>query len=136
MSKTQAKDVFVICEDGLVNSFSNINKANTTIRQSVTGLQQQCMQSCENTMKAIISTQREFANKAGINTSIPDATLNAIRDTYDQVNNAYSIQNQMIQTTVDTTKQNIEAYNNNAKTFADLNKNIFQSWMNVFTPRN
>jgi len=137
MSKTQeTKDVFGIYEDSLDSSFATINKVTPRFHQSVTDLQQQYMQTCENTIRAFISTQKEFATKAGINANIPDAALNVLRDTTEQVNKAYSLQSQIVQTSIDTTKQNIKTYNDNAKTFADLNKNIIQSWITVFTLKN
>jgi len=137
MSKTQeTKDVFGIYESTLDSGFATITKETPKFHQSITDLQQQCMQACENAMKTVISTQREFATKAGINANIPDAALNAIRDTSEQINKAYSLQSQFFQTSIDTTKQNIKTYNDNAKSFADLNTNIVKSWITVFTPKN
>jgi hypothetical protein len=136
MSKSQTKDVFGIYEENLDSNFATINKETPKFHQSITDLQQQYMQTCENTIRAIISTQREFVTKTGINTNIPDAALSVIRDTNEQINKAYSLHNQIVHTAIDTTKQNIKTYNDNAKTFVDLNKNIIQSWMTVFTPRN
>jgi flagellar motility protein MotE (MotC chaperone) len=87
-------------------------------------------------MKSIISIQKEIVNKVGINPNIPDAAINVIRDTNDGISKVYSVQNQIVQTTLDATKQNIKAINENTKAFTDLNKNIIQSWINVFTPKN
>lgn len=136
MSKSQEiKDVFGIYEESINNVFATINKEVPRFHQVITDLQQQCVQTFENTMKTGISVQREFANKTGINTNIPDAALTTIRDTNMEINKIYSLQTQMIQTAMDTTKQNIKTFNDNAKSFADLNRNIIQSWMSLFTPR-
>ena len=86
-------------------------------------------------MKSVLSIQKEIVSKAGINANIPDAALTAIRDTNDGFNKVYSVQNQIVQTALDATKQNIKAVNDNTKAFTDLNKNIIQSWISVFTPR-
>ena len=135
MSKSQeTKDVFGVYEDNIDNAFTTIHKEVPKFHQAITDLQQQYMQTFENTVKASINIQREFANKAGINTSIPDAALTAIRNTNEEINKAFSLQNQMIQTSMDTTKQNIKTFNDNAKSFADLNRNVIQSWITVFTP--
>ena len=134
MSKIQeAKDVFGIYEENVNNAFATIRKEVPKFHQAMTDLQQQCVQTCENTMKTGISVQREFANKTGINANIPDAALTAIKNTNMGVNKAYSLQTQMIQTSLDTTQQNIHTFNENAKSFADLNKSIIHSWMSVFT---
>ena len=137
MSKTlDTKDVFGIYEQNIISSFATINREVPKYHQSITDLQHQCIQTCENTMKSVLSVQKEIVNKTGINANIPDAALNAIRDTNDGINKVYSVQNQIVQTALDATKQNIQTFNDNAKAFAELNKNIIHSWINVFTPRN
>ncbi|TRZ69843.1 MAG: hypothetical protein D4R96_02520 [Nitrosopumilaceae archaeon] len=137
MSKTlDTKDVFGIYEQNIISSFATINREVPKYHQSITDLQHQCIQTCENTMKSVLSVQKEIVNKAGINANIPEVALNAIRDTNDGINKVYSVQNQIVQTALDATKQNIQTFNDNAKAFADLNKNIIHSWINVFTPRN
>jgi len=137
MSKTlDTKDVFGIYEQNINSSFATINREVPKYHQSVTDLQQQCIQTCENTMKSVLAVQKEIVNKVGINANIPDAALNTIRETNEGINKVYSVQNQIVQTALDATKQNIKAYNDNAKAFADLNKNIIHSWISVFTPRN
>ncbi len=87
-------------------------------------------------MKSVLAVQKEIVSKTGINANIPEATLNTIRDTSDGVNKVYSVQNQIVQTALDATKQNIKTFNENVKAYTDLNKNIVQFWMNAFTPRN
>jgi len=137
MSKIQdPKDVFGIYEQNIDSSFATINKEVPKYHQSVTDLQQQCIQTCENTMKSVLAVQKEIVSKTGINTNIPEATLNTIRDTNDGVNKVYSVQNQIVQTALDATKQNIKTFNDNVKAYTDLNKNIVQFWMNTFTPKN
>mgnify|MGYP001188959982 FL=1 len=137
MSKTlDTKDVFGMYEQNVNSSFATINREIPKYHQSITDLQQQCIQTCENTMKSVISIQKEIVNKAGISANIPDVALNAIRETNDGINKVYSVQNQIVQTALDATKQNIKTLNDNTKAFTDLNKNIIQSWISVFTPRN
>ncbi|WP_316505845.1 hypothetical protein [Nitrosopumilus sp.] len=134
MSKSQeaTKDVFGMYQENINNVFATINKEVPKFHQSITDLQQQCMQICENTTKTTLSLQREVATKTGINMSIPDATLATIRNTNEEITKAYSLYSQMVQTSIDTAKQNIKTFNDNAKSFADLNRNIVQSWMNTF----
>ncbi|MCI4432790.1 MAG: hypothetical protein JHC41_04215 [Nitrosopumilus sp.] len=137
MSKTlDTKDVFGMYEQNVNSSFATINREIPKYHQSITDLQQQCIQTCENTMKSVISIQKEIVNKAGISANIPDVALTAIRETNDGINKVYSVQNQIVQTALDATKQNIKTLNDNTKAFTDLNKNIIQSWISVFTPRN
>jgi spore coat polysaccharide biosynthesis protein SpsF (cytidylyltransferase family) len=83
-----------------------------------------------------ISLQKEYVKKAGIASNIPEATLKVIHDTTEEFMKAASIQNQVALATIDATQQNIKTFNDNAKSFADLNKNILQSWISVFTTKN
>ena len=137
MSKIQdTKDVFGVYEQNINSNFATLNREVPKYNQSITDIQQQCIQTCENTMKSVLSVQKEFVTKTGINANIPDAALTAIRETNDGINKAHSVQSQIVQTALDATKQNIKTFNDNAKAFADLNKNIIQSWISVFTPRN
>jgi len=96
-------------------------------------LQDACIKTCEKTINASVSMQQEFAKKTGITTEIPNAARTAIIDTNKQIVQANTVHNQIVKTTIDTTVQNIKAFNDSVNTFADLNKNIIQSWTTPFT---
>ena len=49
---------------------------------------------------------------------------------------ASSIQNQIVLASIDATQQNIKTFNDNAKSFVELNKNILQSWISAFATKN
>ncbi len=94
------------------------------------------MDACENVINSSIALQQEFARKAGITTNVPEVTLKVIRDTTEEIVKVNSIQNKITLAVIDATQQNIKTFNDNAKAFGDLNKNILQSWISAFTPRN
>ena len=94
------------------------------------------MKTCEKTINASVSIQQEFAKKSGITTDIPDSAKTAIVDTNKQIVQASTINNQLVKTTIDATVQNIKTFNDNVNAFADLNKNIIQSWMTTLTLKN
>ena len=73
---------------------------------------------------------------AGITTEVPDAARTAIIDTNKQIVQASTLTNQLTKTTIDTTVQNIKTFSDNINAFAELNKNIIQSWINPFTLKN
>ena len=73
--------------------------------------------------------QKEFVKKVGITSNTPASILNIIDDTSEEFVKATSIQNQIMLTTIDATQQNIKTYNDNVKSFTDLNKNILESWI-------
>jgi hypothetical protein len=116
--------------------FENISKITPQYFQAITHLQEECLKATEKTINASVSVQQEFARKTGISTDIPSAAKTAIIDTNKQIVQASTVQNQFVKTTIDTAVQNIQAYSENVNAFADLNKNIVQSWTTPFTLKN
>lgn len=130
------KDVFSLYQQNVDKMFSGIKQFIPQYHQSITNVQQEYMQTFENMVSSSITLQKDLAKKSGIAAQIPDATIKAIRDTADDFVKAASIQNQLALTTIDATQQNIKTFNDNAKSFVDLNKNILQSWLTTFSTKN
>lgn len=133
---TNPKDIFSVYQQNVDKIFSGIKQSVPQYHQSITNVQQEYLQAFENVVDSSITLQKEYAKKAGIATNIPEATLKVIRDTTEELTKAASIQNQVALATIDATQQNIKTFNDNAKSFADLNKNILQSWISAFTTKN
>ena len=132
----ETKDVFSVYEENVDKLFSGIRHSVPQYHQSITNVQQEYLQAYENIVDSTIALQKEYAKKAGIATDIPQATLKVIHDTAEEFVKVASIQNQMTLATMDATQQNIKAFNDNAKSFADLTRNILQSWISAFTTKN
>jgi len=130
------KDVYGVSQQNVDKYFTGIKQQVPRYHQSVTNVQQEYLDACENIINSTITLQKEFARKAGVTTNVPEAALKAIRDTTEEIVKASTIQNQIALATIDATQQNIKTFNDNAKAFADLNKNILQSWISAFTQRN
>ena len=79
---------------------------------------------------------KNLQKKTGITTEIPEAAKTAIVDTNKQIVQSSTVNNQLAKTTIDTTVQNIKTFNNDINAFAELNKNIIQSWTTPFTLQN
>ncbi|HEU04144.1 MAG TPA: hypothetical protein ENH95_03360 [Nitrosopumilus sp.] len=133
---TNTKDVYGVSQQNVDKYFEGIKQQVPRYHQSVTNVQQEYLDACENIINSSITLQKEFARKAGVTTNVPEAALRAIRDTTEEIVKASTIQNQIALATIDATQQNIKTFNDNAKAFADLNKNILQSWISAFTQRN
>jgi len=136
--QTQAnpKDAFSVYQQNVDKLFTTVKQSVPQYHQSITNVQQEFLQAYENMVDSSITLQKEFVKKSGITTTIPDAALKVMRDTTEEFAKATSIQNQMALATIDATQQNIKAFNDNAKSFAELNKNIMQSWISAFTTHN
>ena len=140
MSKNEqthgTKDVFSVYQENVDKLFSGIRHSVPQYHQSITNVQQEYLQTYENLVGSTITLQKEYAKKAGIATNIPQTTLKVIHDTTEEFVKAASIQNQITLATIDATQQNIKTFNDNAKSFVDLNRNILQSWITAFTTKN
>ena len=136
--KTQStvKDIYGVYQQNVDKLFAGIRQQVPRYHQSVTNVQQEYLQAVENIFNSSVALQKEFARKAGITTNVPEATLKVVRDTTEELVKASTIQNQIALATIDAAQQNIKTFNDNAKAFADLNKNILQSWISAFTNRN
>jgi len=131
-----SKDVFSVYQQNVDKLFSGIKQSVPQYHQSITNVQQEYLQAYENIVDSTITLQKEYVKKAGIATNIPEATLKVIHDTTEEFVKATSIQNQIALATIDATQQNIKTFNDNAKSFADLNRNILQSWISAITTKN
>jgi len=132
----ETKDMFSVYQENVDKIFSGIRHSVPQYHQSITNVQQEYLQAYENIVDSTITLQKEYAKKAGIVTNIPQTTLKVIHDTTEEFVKAASIQNQITLATIDATQQNIKTFNDNAKSFADLNRNILQSWISALTTKN
>jgi len=130
------KDVFSVYQQNVDKFFTSIKQSVPQYHQSITNVQQEYLQAYENIVDSSFTMQKEIAKKSGIAANIPEATLKVIRDTTDEFVKAASMQNQIALATIDATQQNIKTFNDNAKSFADLNQNVLQSWISAFTAHN
>jgi len=125
----QTGNVYSMYKQNVQKYFENVTKNVPQYFQSMTHLQQECVKACEKTIDASISMQQEFAKKNGLSTEIPDAMKTTFVDINKQVVQANTVQNQIVKATIDTTVQNIKTFSDNVNAFADLNKDIIQSWI-------
>ena len=136
MSNESVKnDVFTTVEETVEKQVKTTEKSFPNYQASVTSLQQEYTEAFQNIVDSTIALQRDFANKTGINTALPEATESAVNKTNEQINKVQDVQNKIALATIDATRQNIKTFNENAKAFADLNKSVMQSWVTAFTPR-
>ena len=134
-NKTVENDVFSTVEETVQEQVKSAEKSFPNYQTSVTSLQQEYTEAFQNIVDSTITLQREFANKTGINTALPQATESAVNKTNEQISKVQDVQNKVALATIDVTRQNIKTFNENAKAFADLNKGVLQSWLTAFTPK-
>ena len=134
-TKVNSKNLFSVYQENVNRMFNGVKKSVPQYHQSITNVQQEYLQAFENIIDSSIILQKEFVIKSGIVSDVPSATLKVIDDTTEEFVKASSINNQIVLATIDATQQNIKTFNDNAKSFANLNKNILQSWISAFTTK-
>ncbi len=134
-TSTSQKDIFAVYQQTIDKYFSGIKQSVPRYHQSVTNVQQEYLDAVENVINSTIALQKDFASKSGIATNVPSAALKVIKDTTEEVVKAYDVQNKVALAAIDSAQQNIKSFNENAKAFADLNKNLAQSWISTFAQK-
>ena len=135
ISKEQTKDNFAAFQQSSNKYFTDVENSVQRYQQATSDLQDEYIKAWKNVVNANISLQKEFANKTGFNSNLPEATQNVIENITESVIKTRSVRDQITVATIEATKKNIKAWNDNANTFADLNRNIMQSWLSVCTPK-
>jgi len=109
--------------------FDEMEQSVSQYRQSMEDYQQEFVQSCRNNFVLITSAQREFAEKSGTFFTIPEASEKIINDTLESFSKAYSTQRQTYSIMIKTATQNIKTLNDNAESFAKLNRSMMKLWV-------
>ncbi len=135
ISKEQTKDNFAAFQQSSNKYFADVENSVQRYQQATSDLQDEYIKAWKKVPNANISLQKEFANKTGFNSNLPEATQNIIENITESAIKTRSVRDQIAVATIEATKKNIKAWNDNANTFADLNRNIMQSWISACTPK-
>ena len=136
MSKTtspNSKDIFDVCKGSFEKIKGHVEKVTPQYLQSFTNLQQEYLGAWTNFVNSSLAIQQQYANKMGINTNSTEPITRVVQDSTDEIIKAFDVQNKIVQTALDATKQNLRTINENATAFAELNHNIVNSWLSTWT---
>lgn len=129
-------DVYAVYAKNFDKIHGNVEKSTPHFLQSYTSLQQEYLTTWSEFVHSILAIQQHYANRMGINATVPEAAVTAFGDIADQVVKAIDVQTKIVQTALDATRQNVKTINDNTKAFAELNQNIINSCMTVWKTRN
>ena len=127
----KSKDVFTVCKQNVAKFFSEVEKSTPRYQQSVAKLQENYVEAWKNVINSAITLEQEYVNKAGLNADVPEATLKTIRDITEQAIKAYETQNKIALDSAEGATDAFNAFNENTKSFASLNKHIMESMMSA-----
>ena len=129
------QDFFATYKQNVEKYFEHMENSIPKYYQTLTELQQEFLQAWENIFTASISVQKEFVSKTGLNVNQSTAAGKFVSDTTEAAIKARKVRDEIVLTTIDTTKDNIKEWNKRSQEFADLNRKIMQSWVSSFTTR-
>lgn len=130
--KHEPKDIYEEGRQSVKKYFKKIQKSTSSYLQSVTNLQQELIALRNNTLNSAISLQEEFAKSVGMKEALPEGSTKIMTFFEEQVMKANSLQDQIILTTLDMVRKNIKTFNENEKTFEEINARIIQSYTSLF----
>ncbi len=103
------------------------------LQQTLFDFQNEFYKTWKNSINANISLQKEFITKSGFNSKLP-VSIQKMMDSMNTENYKFrSLYNKTLIKSIETGKENIKIWNDNATTFVDLNQKIIQYWMSAFT---
>jgi len=127
-----SKDVFSVCEKNVNKFFSEIEKATPKYQDSAATLQKDYLNAWKQVINSAIALEKEYATKAGLTVDVPAATMQTVRNITQQALQAYEAQNKILQNSGEMRKQAFDAFNQNSKSFASLNRDIMGFMMSAF----
>ena len=131
----ESKDIFSICKKNVDKFFSEIEKSTPKYQESAAKLQQDYITAWKEVINSAIALEEEYATKAGLRANVPDAALDAVRTITRQASDAFAAQNKAVMNSAEITKQTFNAFNENTKSFASLNRNIMGFMMSALEQR-
>ena len=132
--QTAPKDFYALCNHNVERFFAEVEKTVPQYHQAITGLQHAYTAAWKNATESAISTQREFATKAGTNTSIPPAMAKIVNDVSDEIVKAHSVQNKAVLAAIDATQQSVNTFYESTKSFTGLTQTAMQNWISACIP--
>ena len=131
----ESKDIFSVCTKNVEKFFSEVEKLTPKYQESAGELQKNYIAAWKNVINSAIALEQEYATKAGLRVDVPDAAMEAVRTITRQASDALEAQNKAVANSAEATKQAFNAFNENTKSFASLNRNIMGYMMSVLEKR-
>ncbi len=132
-TSTTSKDIFDVCKGSFEKIKGHVEKVTPQYLQSFSNLQQEYFGMWTNFVNSTLAIQQQYANKIGLSTNTTEPVTRVVQDSTDEIIKVLDVQNKIVQTALDATKQNLKTINENATAFAELNHNIVNSWLSTWT---
>ena len=126
------KDIFQVYQRNFGKYFTEIEKTVPQNFRSVSSYQITFLDAWKNAVETVLDVQRKYAQKAQINTQIPEPASKAFDKAIDGLIQSRTIQDQFVNATLDATEKNIKSFYESAEDFAEFQNNLIESWFTSF----
>ncbi len=130
-SAKYTNEIYSVFQQSIDKYFKEVRSNAATYLQSVSDLQQEIVKLRKNNVESAISLQKTIADNLGTDTKIPDESLDIAKNFAEQTTKAWNIQNQLMLTSLETLSKNIQAFNDNSQTFAEMNGKLIDFWTSI-----
>ena len=128
-----SKDIFDVCKGSFEKIKGHVEKVTPQYLQSFSNLQQEYFGMWTNFVNSTLAIQQQYANKIGLSTNTTEPVTRVVQDSTDEIIKVLDVQNKIVHTALDATKQNLKTINENATAFAELNHNIVNSLLSTWS---
>jgi len=126
-----ANDIYSVFQQSFDRYFKKIKENASTYLQSVSDLQLEIIELRKKNVESVISLQKTMADKLGVDIIVPETSLNIATDFVELTTKTWNFQNQLMLTSLEMLCKNIQTFNDNSKTFAELNNKLLDSCASI-----
>lgn len=113
--------------------FTELEHSVPHIQQTLFDLQNECYKTWRNTITANTSLYKEFLTDSGLN--FPKGAQDIVESMSEEALKFRSVYNKLAISNIESIKNSAKTWNDNAETFADLNRKIMHYWLSAFSPK-
>ena len=126
------QDVHEVFKENFDKYFHEVEKIMPQYLESMTKLQEEFLEAWKNTINKSLDFQKEYSEKANINTQIPHDAANIIYNIAEEYIKSKNIQNQVILSTMKSANTTLKDSKNAFEPFIELNKKVLDFWSDFY----
>jgi len=123
-------DIYSVFEQSVDRYYKEVKANTASYLQAVTDLQEGIIEMRRKNVDSVIILQRTMIEKLGTQ-QVPEITLKLANMFSEQSTKILNFQNQLMIASLDSLSKNIQAFNNNTKTFDENSHKLLASWATV-----
>lgn len=128
------KDGFDTFHETCIECIDEVAKFIPQYQQSVTNMQEACIDSCRKMTDSSITIAKEIAETTWGPGRFPSAVIKNAKDASENIIKVAEVNNKALIATLDAAGENVRLFNNNLETFTKLNLNMIKTWQSLLVP--